>query len=400
MPRGVRLFFVSESLYGLAIGLYTLVLNLHLLSRGLSEQQLGSILSIGILIMGGTAVPVSRLANRFGRKIILVTGISCTAMGSLMYGIGQSFNVFLAAQAMMSLGFTLVESSEVQLLFGYCKDKREETRSFNGMVATYTLFTAIGILAGGILPEWLSGSADSYGSTLVAAACLLAVLAVFRAVWLPKEQIAVTQMVLLDATGTAEVGNSHGDSHRLRVLIGFAFISGLAISVIVPYVNIIVKFRMDWSDQQVSYLLGASNLVICMVSLVVPILLHKYAAHKLFLWGYIANIVVSCMLVIALPAIAFVLMMLARGGLFALLNSMIDSQSMSAIGENGRNTYAGSRIVSRSVGSAISVFGAGLILAGSHYELPFLLAAVLMTVSFMYYNKWVKPIINSMHIKR
>lgn len=68
LPSGVRRFLMTESLYGIGIGLYSLVLNLHLLSKGLKEDQVGALVSVGILIMGILAIPVSLLANRYGRK--------------------------------------------------------------------------------------------------------------------------------------------------------------------------------------------------------------------------------------------------------------------------------------------------------------------------------------------
>ena len=64
----MRRFLISEAFYGIGIGLYTLVLNLHLLFRGLREDEIGALVSMGILIMGVLAIPVSLLANRTGRK--------------------------------------------------------------------------------------------------------------------------------------------------------------------------------------------------------------------------------------------------------------------------------------------------------------------------------------------
>lgn len=68
LSTGVRRFLISEAFYGIGIGLYTLVLNLHLLFRGLREDEIGALVSMGILIMGVLAIPVSLLANRTGRK--------------------------------------------------------------------------------------------------------------------------------------------------------------------------------------------------------------------------------------------------------------------------------------------------------------------------------------------
>lgn len=55
--------------------MYTMVLNLHLLAQHIMPDDIGSLASLGILIMGAGALPASMLANRIGRKTVLVSAI-------------------------------------------------------------------------------------------------------------------------------------------------------------------------------------------------------------------------------------------------------------------------------------------------------------------------------------
>ena len=52
LSPGVKRFLATESLYGLSIGMFTLILNLHLIEMGISEKQIGFITSMGILAEG------------------------------------------------------------------------------------------------------------------------------------------------------------------------------------------------------------------------------------------------------------------------------------------------------------------------------------------------------------
>ncbi|WP_372632700.1 MFS transporter, partial [Cohnella sp.] len=187
LPAGVRRFLATEALYGIGIGMYALVLNLHLLSQGLKTDQVGTLASIGILIMGVSAIPVSLLANRLGRKRLLAVGAGFVAAGSLTYAVSESFGYFLAAQTLVSVGLTLVETTEVQLLFRYCANRKEETRAYSLMFAVFTAFTGAGMLAAGDLAGG-GGDGGAYRTPLLLSAAILLSLGVLRAVWLPSEK--------------------------------------------------------------------------------------------------------------------------------------------------------------------------------------------------------------------
>lgn len=63
---GVRIFVLSEALFGIAVGIFSLVLNLHLLAAGVSETQIGRMNSVSTLLAGAVAVPGGWLAGKMG----------------------------------------------------------------------------------------------------------------------------------------------------------------------------------------------------------------------------------------------------------------------------------------------------------------------------------------------
>jgi DHA1 family multidrug resistance protein-like MFS transporter len=253
LSYGVRRFIISEILLGIGIGLFTLVLNLHLLDLGINETEIGRISSIGALIMGLLGIPSGLLANYWGRKRMLVYGIALIGVSYLIFGLGTRLWVFYMAQTIQSFGVTLLVTSEIQLLFRYCKSKKEETQSFSLLFAIFTLFTGFGTLIGGILPQWLGGHTSIYQSSLLAAAALMVFCALLRAVWLPKEPIWIApETIKKSSEDPLNVIKKPRKDHSIWILSIFILLSGFAFGWIGNFINIIVKFRMQWSDEWVT----------------------------------------------------------------------------------------------------------------------------------------------------
>jgi|GEM_PF-591719 len=463
LPSGVRRFLATEALYGIAIGMYALVLNLHLLSKGLKETQVGTLASTGILIMGLLAIPVALLADRLGRKRLLVGGIAFIAAGQFCFAQSSGMAAFFAAQALVSVGLTLVETTEVQLLFHYCRSRKEETRAFSLMFAVFTAFTGVGTLIAGRLSDAFDGG-GAYRMPLLLAGVVLLVHCVARGVWLPAERrVAATGLkavsVPLDAEAESEaiktrVGSAARDAQgaaaslavpagvgdrriepsvRRRKFAGarieaaspaapagdgggrvepsvrrpkvpgarlwlfsllLALIGG-ALAMTGSFLNVIVKYRLDWTDGRVSLLLAAAGFVLFVSSLLTPYVSERFGSNAAIVSAFAVNTVLFAVLFVAMPAWIFSVLLLLRGGASTMLSNLVDSRLMSAFVERDRNLFAGMRAVFRSIGSAGASYGTGFILAGEDYRTPFLWTAVFLGAAWFFYWRWVRPTLNA-----
>jgi MFS transporter, DHA1 family, multidrug resistance protein len=393
LSYGARRFIISEILLGIGIGLFTLVLNLHLLDLGINETQIGRISSIGALIMGILGIPSGLLANYLGRKRMLVFGIALIGVSYLIFGLGTRLWVFYMAQTIQSIGITLLATSEIQLIFRYCKSKKEETQSFSLLFAIFTLFTGFGTLIGGILPQWLGGHTSIYQSSLLAAAVLLVFCALLRAVWLPKEPIRMeSETIKKSSEDPLNVLKNPQKDNSIWILSIFILLSGFAFGWIGNFINIIVKFRMHWSDEWVSFALTVNGLFLFAGSLIMPFLLTRLGVAKSFLTIYIVNILTAFSLSLVLPNPLFIAVLFMRSGVFTLLNNMTESESMSAVTEEKRNLFAGMRSVFRSLGFAGSTYLTGIILTDKNYSLPFLWTGLVILLNFIFFWIWVRPL--------
>ncbi|MGG3510390.1 MFS transporter [Paenibacillus lautus] len=394
LSTGVRRFLISEAFYGIGIGLYTLVLNLHLLFRGLREDEIGALVSMGILIMGVLAIPVSLLANRTGRKKLLVTGVFFIAAGNVLFAVSDDLLWFYAAQILVSTGLTLVETTEIQLLFHYCRSRKEEARAFSLMFAVFTAFTGLGTLAAGYISKGFEGS-RGYEVSLLLTGLVLVLHGVIRAFWLPSERRDLDEEA-------PTVSSSKGISRLTRPLSSgtlwlfavFTALLGGCIAMTGSFLNVIVKFRLDWMDDQVSLILAIGAILLFICSLMTPYVMERFGYNTAIISVFIVNMLLFAALYMILPVWLFVGLFLLRGGGVTMLSNLLDSLLMSAFNEKERNLYAGMRSVFRSLGSSGATFVAGLILARQDYRLPFLATAGVLLLCGLYYVWWIRPVLS------
>jgi MFS transporter, DHA1 family, multidrug resistance protein len=402
LPSGVKRFLATESLYGLSIGMFTLILNLHLIEMGITEKEIGLIISMGILVMGILAIPVSLLAKKTGRKKLLVTGITSIAIGCSIFAFAEGFAFFFLAQFVVSLGFTLVETTEIQLLFHYSRSKREETQAYSFLFAVFTAFTGAGTLIGGFLPHWIELSEKGYQNTLIATSILFLLLAFVRGGLLPAEQRKklVTEEDKdqpnengVDRKTLPQQEGKHSNDLKQKILLFavFALITGGAVSCLQPYLNLFIKFRFDFSNEAVSILLALNGLALFIGSVFSPALIDRFGVKKTFLYIYMVNIILCFILFLNINPYIFSTLLIIRGGVFTMLTNLVDSLSMSSFKDEERDLYAGMRAVFRSIGSALAAFLVGTILAGKNYTLPFILAGLLLFLGYVYFTYVILP---------
>lgn len=382
LSGGVRRFIASEALLGIAIGLYALVFNLHLLDIGFDEAGIGRITSMGTLIIGIFSIPIGLLINYFGRKKLLVSGLTLMGFGYLGIGIGQETITFYISQIIASIGISMLITSEIQLLFYYSRSKKEETKAFSMLFAIFTFFTGIGTLLGGFLPNLLGGKTTVYQSTVIIAALLVLTAALVRGVLLPTEK---SSHIDRKASLSLVEIKRQLKNKKIWLFAFFTFLIGASYAIVVPYFNIVLKFRFSLNDELISLLLTINGLFLFLGSFFMPYFLERWGDKKTYFILYITTITVSLILFFNVPIGVFSILLFTRGGSFTMLNNMIDSQTMQAIADEDRNIFAGLRVVFRSTGSAIANLSAGIILNYKNYSLPFLISGLLLLLSFIFY---------------
>jgi DHA1 family multidrug resistance protein-like MFS transporter len=395
LSPNVKRFIATESLFGIGVGISSLILNLHLLDLGFSKGDIGKITSLGALTIGLASLPAGFIVKLIGRKTMLVIGMLLAFLALVLFGIGTSIVAVTVAQLVYSLGVTAIVNSEIQLIFQYCRTKKEETSAYSLLFAIFTLFTGLGTWLGGYLPEWMPGHTTMYQYAFFVAGGCLGLSGILRGLLLPSSHVKAEANTIVEETGTQAAKSADRSKKRhamyfLLLLSLLIFNSGFTFGLLSPFLNVILKFRFQMEDGNISGVLALSGFFFFIGSIVMPYVVERWGSRRTFVFLFLYNIVVVALMALVMPTTVFAILLLIRGTGFTMLNNLMDSECMSAVAEEDRNLFAGMRTVSRSIGNTIASYWAGYILAGNHYSMPFLLTAVALLAGFAMYAWFVQ----------
>ncbi|MCS0634866.1 MFS transporter [Streptomyces sp. LP05-1] len=103
----------------------------------------------GLLLLGG------RAGDILGRRRVFVFGILLFVTASLLGGLAQASWQLLAARALQGVGGAIASPTSLALISTTFEEGPERNRAFGVFAAVSSGGSAIGLLAGGVLVEWL-----------------------------------------------------------------------------------------------------------------------------------------------------------------------------------------------------------------------------------------------------
>jgi EmrB/QacA subfamily drug resistance transporter len=121
-----------------------------------STTSLSWVLNAYTLTFGGLLLLGGRAGDILGRRRVFITGILVFSLASLLGGLATSSGWLLAARALQGVGGAIASPTALALITTNFAEGRERNRAFGVFAAVSVSGAAIGLLAGGILTEWLS----------------------------------------------------------------------------------------------------------------------------------------------------------------------------------------------------------------------------------------------------
>jgi len=381
LPPGVRRFLLGEPLLGLGVGLIAMVLNLHLLALGYDEATIGRVTSFSTLVMGAASLPAIVLCRRWGRRAVLLVGLTLMSGGTAATAAVRELLPLALAQAVYGIGLALLLTAEVPLLYGYCTDGHARMRAFSMMFVAYTPFTALGTYLGGALAGTLPGSTP-YQAELWVAAGAMALCTLTRACLLPSAPHRGDEIGALRAARLPR---------PVWVFTGFSILSGLLYALVTPLANLIVGAQLGGDDTATATLLAVHALASSLSALLAPYLLERWGTFRTAGRLFALNALVAAVLAVSLPVPLFVLLFLIRGSLFTLLANVTDGQILQAVPDAQRDLLAGLRNIARNVGAAMGTWATGEALYHELATVPFALTAAATLMAWAYFARVCWP---------
>src|ERR1700722_16093984 len=160
------------------VALPTLVRQLHA-----SNSQLQWVVDAFNLVFAGSVLAFGSLSGRFGRKGMLLAGLSVFGLASLVGGLTDSVGALIAARTVMGLGAAMVFPSTLSLLTNVFTERGERARAIGLWTAIIGAAIALGPIVGG----WLLQEFD-WRSIFFAMAPIAAVAGVLAARYVPTSR--------------------------------------------------------------------------------------------------------------------------------------------------------------------------------------------------------------------
>ncbi|MGW0997006.1 MFS transporter [Streptomyces sp. NPDC002520] len=120
-----------------------------------STTDLTWVVSAYTLTFGGLLLLGARAGDILGRRRVFITGILLFSVASLLGGLAQEPWQLLAARALQGMGGAIASPTSLALITTTFPEGPERNRAFGVFAAVSAGGGAIGLLAGGVLTDWL-----------------------------------------------------------------------------------------------------------------------------------------------------------------------------------------------------------------------------------------------------
>lgn len=371
------LLFATRSIRLFAYGGLSVVLVLYLVSLGLTESNVGLLLTSTLL--GDTLISLylTTQADRIGRRRMLLVGAVLMAAAGLVFGFTTRLWVLVVAG---TLGVISPSGQEVgpflsieQAALSQVVADRNRTDVFAWYTLAGSLATALGALAAGIATHALQTSwapVDSYRAIVVVYAAIGIALAVMFTRLTPASEARATHVSLIG------VHRSRGVVLKLSALFALdSFGGGFVVQSLAAY-WFYLRFGVD--PQTLGALFFGANVLAGISALLASRIANRIGLINTMVLTHLPSNVLLILIPLmpTLPLAA--LMLLVRFSISQMDVPTRQSYVMAVVEPDERSAASGITGVARTTGAALSPLFAGLLFAQpSLISTPFFIAGSL-----------------------
>ena len=378
--RDARLTIVSWMFYAFAFGINDVLFNLYLLEAGYGEDFLGFFLSISMFLVGGLAIFAGIVADRYSRKKILLVSNTIIFIGfflqystltpiylllsQLFYGIGYGFN------GVCWQPYTTSVTSE-----------EERVHVFSVRFAFFLVASLLGSLVGGFLPSLFS----SLGLAIN-------LLSAYRlSLWMALIPIGLGVLAIIPMKTDKIVkkrrfGFSNVIHRRFIGKYALAWtISGLGAGMFVHFFNVFFSLAFAADEVTIGIIFAINTLVMALGNFTSPAIVDRFGKLGTIIWFQIFSVpflfLLSWSPVLYIGVIGYV----SRALFINIAWPVMDVFYMEGLDNEEQATAMGVINTGDSLGRAVGLNIAGMMLASGFLRAPYFLAGILYAVSIIFF---------------
>jgi MFS family permease len=373
-----KLFLIGMIFNGLGNGVFNVVLQLYLLSLGFNGEAIGSIIMMNSIGAALLTIPAGLLADRYGKKKIVLFGLSIWWLSAILVTIARSVEVFRLA--FLLVGVSNATGSVWTPIYSSFFDKGDMDRAFGLLGFLNIISMSIGSLLGFIPPMLVA----NHGFTLQSAYWTVFTLGV-------GIFVLSTPFLLWSLRGVVDSKNEEGFTFTLQsksVVAKFSLLKvigslgvGVFFSLFPYYAN--KKFGVE--SDALGSLFFISNLVSASANVLAPRVSKRLGALKAIV-GAISLCVPFYLMIPLAPSFTWLsLIYITRFSVRAMANPLETSLFMKLVQEKEKATANSIRTMAMQGGSVVAPWLGGQIMADVSLDAPTSLGAGLYAIHAISY---------------
>lgn len=386
-----RLLFGTRMVRLFAYGFLSVVLVLYLAQVGLSQQQIGWLLTWTLVGDAAISLWIASVADRIGRRQMLLLGASLMVLAGSVFALTGNLLLLTLAAIVGTISPSGAEvgpflSIEQAILPQTTLDKhRTQVFAWYNLAGSFS--TALGALGGGTLAQTLQQSGytllDSYGVVVIGYALLGLVLAVLFARLSPAAEVRTRPAATRSRFG---LHRSRRIVLRLASLFALdAFAGGLIVQSFMAYW---FHVRFGVAPGTLGGIFFGANLLAGLSALAAARIAARFGLINTMVWSHIPSNLLL-ILVPLMPTLPLaIIVLLIRFSISQMDVPTRQSYTMAVVAPDERSAAAGATTIVRTAAVSLSPVLTGALFGASLLSLPFFLAGSLKIIYdlALYYN--------------
>lgn len=374
LSRNGKIASISEFIFGLCVGIYSIALNFHLTAKGFGNAEIGVLLSSGFIVTAITSFFAGKLGDWKGFPFVMTLGTLLMAVSLVITSFASVHFLFYIGQIIYSMGIACVMAMEFALATSQVEEDQKQF-VYNFVLIMYFLGSIFGSFICGNLAEKYLKTQNPYFLMLLLCAVLYLILGFIRS-RLPRQRTAVTKR--------SGIGETIKDKKVISFLL-FGFVTMFVFSTATSMLNLVLRNRYYLSDADIGTVFSISSILGCIALVLLPSLVKKFSSFKISTVTMAVQLVaVSAMAVSGVQL--FCLMAFVRTVTGNVLYSTVDSPMLRSVDEGNRGTYAGIRVFSNYLGMSAASAIAGYLIAKGKYLLLFIMGGIFVLSQNLIYH--------------
>jgi predicted MFS family arabinose efflux permease len=384
LGRDGTLLFITRTARLFAYGFLSVVLVLYLAQAGLTDAQIGLLLTL--TLVGDTLISlwITTNADRIGRKRMLLAGAGLMLFAGILFAATHNFLFLLVAA---TIGVISPSGNEVgpflaieQAALSQIVSDRQRTRVFAWYNLVGSFATALGALCGGGLAQVLQGAGvatlDSYRANVIGYAVIGAAMAVLFSRLSPRVE---------SPAGKATVGSRFGLHRSRKVVFNLsalfsldAFAGGFVIQSFVAYW---FHNRFGASPGLLGAIFFGANILAGISALSAVRIAERIGLINTMVFTHVPSNILL-ILVPLMPNLPLaILVLFLRFSISQMDVPTRQSYTMAVVSPDERSAAAGVTGIARTTGAALAPVIAGPLLGSVAFaSVPFFLAGGLKII--------------------